>query len=156
MVALQCESQREALGELRAEVQQWQQEAQGQRESREKEVQGLRSELREEQSHLQQHRANLESLHRELESTQRQQRDAEDEVSRPHITQVHQEYTGALPWWTLSINRQCRGVPLHSPYKATERAGPYSGSYSAVCVCVCCHVSRSPVKIQPYAVRTRS
>ncbi|XP_017333578.1 polyamine-modulated factor 1-binding protein 1 isoform X2 [Ictalurus punctatus] len=77
-----CESQREALCELRAEVQKWQQEAQGQRESQEKEVQALRSELREEQSRLHQHRSNLERLHRELESTQRQQRDAEDEVCR--------------------------------------------------------------------------
>ncbi|GAA6078874.1 trichohyalin [Tachysurus ichikawai] len=70
-----CESQREALRELSAEVQQWKQEAQGQRESREKEV-------LEEQSRLHEHRANLERLHRELEVTQRQQRDAEDEVSR--------------------------------------------------------------------------
>ncbi|XP_053491032.1 early endosome antigen 1 isoform X4 [Ictalurus furcatus] len=77
-----CESQREALCELRAEVQKWQQEAQGQRESKEKEVQALRSELREEQSRLHQHRSSLERLHRELESTQRQQRDAKDEVCR--------------------------------------------------------------------------
>lgn len=83
-MVFQCESQREALCELRAEVQKWQQEAQGQRESQEKEVQALRSELREEQSRLHQHRSNLERLHRELESTQRQQRDAEDEVNLSH------------------------------------------------------------------------
>lgn len=84
MAVFQCESQRQAMRELSAEVQQWQQEARGQKESQEKEVQGLRSELREEQSRLHQHRAHLERLQRELEATQRQLRDGEDEVNSSH------------------------------------------------------------------------
>lgn len=84
----QCESQRGALCQLRAEVQKGQQEAQGRTESQEKEVQGLRSELREERSRLLQHGADLERLQREIESARRQQRDAEDEVE-PLTRELH-------------------------------------------------------------------
>lgn len=129
-VVLQCESEREALCDLHAEVQQWQQEAQAQREIREKEVKGLRSELREEQSRFCQHRANVESLHRELESTQRQQRDTEDEVNL--FTYVKTP----LPWCSSGV-QGCQ--------------------YIVHCVrVICCPIARSPIRKRFFALRARS
>ncbi len=105
----QCEVQKEELCDLREEVQQWQQEAQEQKESRVKEGQALKEELQSTQSRLQTHRENQESLCQELKTAHRQQRDTEDEVRQLSRLHFHYITTSASKYKCLCVSGLLQG-----------------------------------------------